>query len=246
MPVPCLVLPHSLGDGPAHMATDEAMLEWVASGDGTAALRTYEWSEPTLSLGYFQKRADAEPRWRDVPLVRRSTGGGAIWHDRELTYAVAVPAAHPLSRRAPDLYLAVHSAIIAMLASAGIAARRRGDFDGPPPRPFLCFADRDPEDVVVAGVKVVGSAQRRRSGAVLQQGSLLLRKSPPAAELPGLADLAPSASDDPAAWAPSLRSRVALALELNPQPGPMPPSLAVASLALEVRIYRSDPWTHRR
>src|SRR6056297_2447018 len=125
----CRVLPHASGDGPRNMAVDQWMLEQVLGGDGSIAmLRTYEWSVPTLSLGYFQSKAEAEadPRWRGVSIVRRATGGGAIWHDRELTYALAVPASHPMARSAKDLYRAVHGAIAGLLADRGVDARRRG------------------------------------------------------------------------------------------------------------------------
>ena len=63
---PCLVLPHAIAEGPANMATDEAMLFEAARPGAPALLRTYGWGEPTLSLGYFQATAEAEadPRWR--------------------------------------------------------------------------------------------------------------------------------------------------------------------------------------
>ena len=75
------------------MAVDEVLLE-AAAADGQCTLRFYRWEEPTLSLGYFQTYAD---RWqhepsRDAAVVRRTSGGGAILHDAELTYSFAVPA----------------------------------------------------------------------------------------------------------------------------------------------------------
>jgi len=192
----CRVLPHQIGDGPANMAIDEALLDAVASDPTSAVVRTYGWSVPTLSLGYFQEvaKAEADPRWDHSPIVRRPTGGGALWHDREVTYAVVVPASHPLARPSTALYRAVHAAIVEKLRAFGQAAGRRGPdpspFDPTTPRPFLCFQDRDADDVVVGRVKLVGSAQRRRLGAVLQHGSLLLARSPTTPELPGLSDLA--------------------------------------------------------
>src|SRR6202034_1041632 len=125
---PCHVFPHEAGQGATNMALDEALLEAVAGGAGTAFLRTYGWTTPTLSLGYFQHLAlvHADPRFQSVPLVRRLTGGGAIWHHHEGTYALVVAAAHPLARPSTLLYRAVHSAIAAALCAAGIAAGRRG------------------------------------------------------------------------------------------------------------------------
>jgi len=247
MTTPCLVLPHAAAGGPANMALDEAILEAVAADGTTAAMRTYEWSEPTLSLGYFQRVAEAEadPRWRGVPLVRRPTGGGAIWHDRELTYAVALPAAHPRSRRPADLYRAVHGAIAGALRGRGVPARRRGPSEAPAQRPFLCFADRDPEDVVAPAAKVVGSAQRRRAGAILQHGSILLARSPTTPELPGVADLA-DASADAADWVELLRATLLEALDLAAVEGGPPPGLHAQAEDLAGRIYRSPHWTRRR
>src|SRR5687767_13677741 len=77
--------------GAWNMAVDEALLASAAAG--VATLRFYTWSQPTLSLGYFQHahQRDAHAASRSCPLVRRASGGGAILHDRELTYSLAVP-----------------------------------------------------------------------------------------------------------------------------------------------------------
>jgi lipoate-protein ligase A len=157
------------------MALDEALLDSVAADPSMAVIRTYEWSVPTLSLGYFQSKRDfdSDPRWATVPVVRRPTGGGALWHDLELTYAVVIPGYHPLARPSRALYQSIHEAIASQIRSIGIPAARRGiaEFDAElatRPRPFLCFNDRDEEDVVFRNAKLVGSAQRRRSGAILR------------------------------------------------------------------------------
>ena len=120
----CVVMPHSIASGATNMAIDEAMLDRAAV-EGGATVRTYEWAEPTLSLGYFQAIADvdADVRFQGQAVVRRPTGGGAIWHDGDLTYALAIPASHPSARRHVELYEVVHEAI----------ARALGDF-GPRPR----------------------------------------------------------------------------------------------------------------
>src|SRR5262249_19169044 len=145
-PMQCRVFPYALADGPANMALDEALLEAVSGDPTTALLRTYGWSEPTLSLGYFQTIAavESESRWRGLPIVRRPTGGGAILHHHEITYALALPASHPLSRPAAALYRAVHSACSAVLALHGITAIPRGGHTlRSTRRPFLCFSDQD-------------------------------------------------------------------------------------------------------
>jgi len=174
------------------MAVDDAMLEAAATA-GIARLRFYTWSEPTLSLGYFQEHAERQshPPSLACPLVRRATGGGAILHDRELTYSIALPSLYPLSREAKVLYQGFHRTLVEVLSEKGIEARLcPADLPTPEGEPFLCFQRRAEGDVLLGEHKVVGSAQRRRRGAVLQHGSLLLRRSEFAPELAGVADLA--------------------------------------------------------
>jgi lipoate-protein ligase A len=222
MTAPCHVLPYDVAEGPANMALDEAMLDAAGGGAGMALLRTYGWSTPTLSLGYFQRLADieAEPRWREVPKVRRLSGGGAIWHHHEVTYALAVPDSHPLARPNTKLYRAVHTAIAAALASMGVGARAgarqadRAQKDCEHKRTLLCFAELGLEDVIADRVKLVGSAQRRRKGAVLQHGSVLLARSSLAPELPGVCDLA-DVPAEPKVWSHRLLERVLAILELH-------------------------------
>ena len=180
------------GNAAWNMAVDQALLESVAAG-GPPTLRFYGWQQPTLSLGYFQS-VDDRASHRDsqsLQVVRRATGGGAIVHDRELTYSIAMPL--PDRRRTVQvLYDQVHQAIRQCLAELQIAAVRFADAGRPTtvqPPPFLCFQRRTADDLVVAGYKVVGSAQRRTAGAVLQHGSILLYASRFAPELPGIADL---------------------------------------------------------
>jgi lipoate-protein ligase A len=248
----CHVFPHTDADGPANMARDEAMLDLAIDEPAAVAFRTYGWSEPTLSLGYFQSVAEVEndPRWRSVPLVRRATGGGAIWHDRELTYALVIPAGHTLARSGRELYHAVHAAIAGRLLAHGVEAHRRGDGDGgeplaQEPRPFLCFADQDPEDLVVGRMKVVGSAQRRRSGAILQHGSLLLERSPRTPELLGVGDLARVPTGVPF-WSEILATAIPEALELRPEARAWPEKVLSGSADLDKSVYRSLDWTRRR
>ena len=165
----CHVLSYEILSGPVNMALDEALLDRVACQPDAACLRTYGWSDPTLSLGYFQslRQATAEARWRSVPTVRRATGGGAIWHHHEVTYAVVLPAHHRLARPSTALYRTVHAAIVDVLRAQGLHALRRAGSQPAPAQPadaasrppFLCFTDRDPEDIVADGFKVVGSAE---------------------------------------------------------------------------------------
>ena len=112
------------------MARDEALLTRVGDGSSPPTLRLYEWAEPTISLGYFQQYRAYEtlpPPAGRFALVRRLTGGGAILHDRELTYSLTLPARHPLVAHRPNhLYELVHDTLIDILVARGIDARRAG------------------------------------------------------------------------------------------------------------------------
>jgi lipoyl(octanoyl) transferase len=247
----CRVLPYERADGPANMALDEALLDIVARGDPTAYLRTYGWTIPTLSLGYFQHVAEVrtDPRWSNVALVRRLTGGGSIWHHHELTYALVVPGEHPLAHPNTKLYRAVHLAIADTLASFGVHADRRGDL-GPQTldkrkRPLLCFTDPNPEDIVTKGIKIVGSAQRRRADAILQHGSVLLAQSCHAPELLGVCDLADVPAEPPE-WSDRLLARIPNAVGMHPVAISLPNEVRERAAELERTVYRSPTWTGRR
>ena len=173
--------------GHVNMARDESLLAGCEA-DSPITLRFYAWSQPTISLGYFQDFTEferLEPPAGDLAVVRRTTGGGAILHDLEVTYSLTVPIDHPLVRDRPNqLYALAHEAIIEAIGGGLQMARcyqlppcgessRRG--------PFFCFARRHALDVVTADSnglggfsKLAGSAQRRTRGAILQHGSIML------------------------------------------------------------------------
>jgi lipoate-protein ligase A len=167
-------------DGPVNMARDEALLDAVGQGQAPATLRLYQWSSPTISLGYFQPYAayEALPSPAgSLPVVRRLTGGGAILHDLELTYSIVFPAGHPLVEGgAHRLYELAHEGIIASLHRLGLSAAPSGQTDDSSARsgPFFCFDRRHRYDLVIGKKKIAGSAQRRRRDAVLQHGSIIL------------------------------------------------------------------------
>ena len=239
-------------DGPDNMAIDEALLTSAGQEQAGPTVRFYSWSQPTISLGHFQRFAEAKQLgspFNRLAVVRRITGGGAILHDAELTYSLALPADHRLvDERGPQtLYLAVHRALITVLSSFGLSAQLR---EGARPAsqqkgPFFCFERANPSDVMVAGCKIAGSAQRRTLKALLQHGSLILDN--PLGQ-PGLATLAehklsrPLDADTLArAWA----SELANTLELNLVEGNL--SEGEAALAEQLRAkYASDEWTKRR
>jgi lipoyl(octanoyl) transferase len=180
--------------GAWNMAVDEALLETAIERD-LATLRLYCWREPTASLGYFQRAADflAEPRFANLPAVRRLSGGGTLIHDQELTYSLTLPVSQRLIERPRELYALVHNAFINVFQRRGIGIRQRGSTVHRREEPLLCFAREDEHDLVLLGHKVVGSAQRRRRGAILQHGGLVLGASRVTPELPGIANLFPGA-----------------------------------------------------
>lgn len=163
--------------GAWNMAVDEALAATVAAG-GEPVLRFYRWNPACLSLGRNQP---ARGRYdlsalaaRGIDVVRRPTGGRAVLHHRELTYSVAVPQA-PFGgpRRA---YHAVNAALVAGLRILGVDALQQptGGERAPAPSLSPCFAQPVEGEVVAAGRKLVGSAQRRLGEVILQHGSLPL------------------------------------------------------------------------
>lgn len=183
------LLPHALADGPHNMAADEVLLEAAAAG--VASLRLYGWSEPTLSLGYFQpeRLRQANPRLSALPWVRRPSGGDTLVHHHEITYALGLPAGPPWQDKEP-WPRRMHHVLAAALGELGVAAlphetaAKPERFTG-----VLCFQHWTPGDLLVMTSKIVGSAQRRQRGAVLQHGALLLAASPHTPELPGILEL---------------------------------------------------------
>ena len=159
------------------MSIDNALLHSAQGGD--AFLRLYRWSPPCLSFGRNEPattRYDVDQiRELGLDAVRRPTGGRAVWHEDELTYAVAAPneTFGPLR----ESHVAIHEMLVAALGRLGVEAtladRRSGR--APPPSAGACFAAPVGGEVVVADRKLVGSAQVRTGGAFLQHGSVLLK-----------------------------------------------------------------------
>jgi lipoate-protein ligase A len=134
-----------------------------------------------------------------------------------------------------------------LLRARGVEAQprgggRTGPHDG---RPFLCFADRDPEDLVCHGCKILGSAQRRRSGAILQHGSLLLERSSRTPEFSGASDLT-AVESDPGFWSRIVISELPPALGLVPVSEGVPAELRRRCAELEQAVYENHAWNRRR
>jgi lipoate-protein ligase A len=205
-----------------------------------------------LSLGYFQTAAERESHEasRDCDLVRRPSGGGAILHDRELTYCLVLPEALAKTRPHTHWYFAVHHALIASLDELTGASGNFSLCQNPPDvpasdEPFLCFQRRAEGDVLLGEHKIAGSAQRRRGGAILQHGSVLLARSPHAAELPGVTDLLP-ASLEFANLRNELVIEIASKLQLSFYESSLTAGEARTADHLRSTKYDCSSWTRRR
>jgi lipoyl(octanoyl) transferase len=157
------------------MAVDQALLE-EADASGTAFLRLYRWNPPCLSFGRNEPalaRYDHESvAARGLAVVRRPTGGRAVWHEHEVTYAVAAPIAQFGALAAS--YCDIHARLARALCRLGVDARLAPAGPSAPLGAGACFAASVGGEVLVGGRKVVGSAQVRRGAAFLQHGSILL------------------------------------------------------------------------
>lgn len=155
------------------MAADLALLDAVACG-GPPTLRLYRWSPPALSLGRFQSRDDVDVRACDrlgVEVVTRPSGGRAILHGGDLTYAVAMRRPARGAGSVDAVYDRIATALIAGCSLLGVEAHvaRSGPATG-----AACFTGQQGADLRVGDRKLCGSAQVQRDGAVLQHGSILL------------------------------------------------------------------------
>lgn len=161
-----------MANGPAHMARDTQLVDQVLATD-EAQLRFYRWDPLTVSLGKHQTLSEeTRKHWAQLGLdvVRRPSGGGAVLHEGDLTYAVAVP--HLCHLSVPEAYQRLTEGLRLGLSRLGIQT------DMPVWAPHEihahCFAVATQADLTWRGQKLVGSAQWRRKGVVLQHGSLLV------------------------------------------------------------------------
>lgn len=169
-------------EGAANMAIDEALWRGRQAGTSPPTIRFFAWEPPCLSLGYGQPldgSVDTDAcRRLGVGIVRRPTGGGAIYHDgpeRELTYSVAATAGD--LGIGPDLLETYHwigRALLRGLNELGAGAEMVAVGGGGGPAPAFCFARTGAFEIEVGGRKLVGSAQRRRGTSFLQHGAVLL------------------------------------------------------------------------
>jgi lipoate-protein ligase A len=160
------------------MSWDEALLECAAE----TTVRLYDWNVPTVSLGCFQDHDAIRARLPEgLPLVRRITGGGAIWHEHEVTFSlVGELGTDGLPERTAELYPLLHGAVRAALAARGatLEAQPTALGDRRYQQEPRCFASPAVDDLVLGGGKVLGSAARARGRRLLIHGSLKLASNP--------------------------------------------------------------------
>jgi lipoate-protein ligase A len=240
------------------MAMDEALMA-RARRTGETVLRVYGWSSPVLSLGRNQRALGLylEDRLaqQGIGVVRRPTGGRALLHHREVTYSVTAPcgADEPLLAAYDDINALLISALGALGARVDVAApAKRAVAPGAAP----CFAEPARGELTMDGRKLVGSAQWRDRGALLQHGSILLdddQSSIPALmrapiELPprpatlrdalGRAPVMNEVSDALFSAVRTIADPLARALDADDQ-------LSRDARRIAAR-YREDSWTWRR
>jgi lipoate-protein ligase A len=242
-----------------NMAVDEVLLRGAAE---RPTLRLYAWRRAAVSLGFFQRIADAGPLASEgFPLVRRLTGGGAILHRDEVTYAIAAPRELLFPGGIEASYARVHRAIgralsalgvpvdaleeAPALAMAGRAERVRARRAAPESFPFLCYERRSRCDLRSGGKKLVGSAQRREGARVLQHGSIPLGVE---ANAPGAttARIASGRPIDAALAGRAIADEIARALEVDLFPEALSEEEVALARDLVRDRYASPDWTASR
>jgi lipoate-protein ligase A len=238
--LPCRLLPTIVGDGPGHMSIDEVLLEGAIAG--RASLRFYLWSVPTLSLGYFQPHAPAIAAIPNVPWVRRPSGGSALLHHVELTYALALPPGRDW--QAGGSWVCRFHHIIRQTLEAFMVRAQLCEVEEKRSE-VLCFQHHTPGDLIVGGQKVAGSAQRKSRGALLQHGGILLMSSHHTPGLPGIIDLGgpPMLFDElPAA----LRAAFIAATGWRLEAEALSDAEQARAAAIRAERYENDEWNRRR
>lgn len=179
-------IPASPGSPSRNMAIDEAILEAHSQGLVPPTVRFYTWSPATLSIGYFQKahrEIDFERlQANQFGFVRRPTGGRAVLHDQELTYSVIVKEDHPfMPTSVNESYRVLSQGLSCGFQNLGLQADMVSLSDESEKEKFAtlgsaaCFDSPSWYELVVEGRKLVGSAQTRSRGVILQHGSVLIQ-----------------------------------------------------------------------
>jgi lipoate-protein ligase A len=161
--------------GARQMAVDDALLTLCARGRSPLTVRLFGFRPPCLSLGRFQPAPPEACREPGLEVVRRPTGGRAVLHDGDICYSVVAPADHPLvAGSIHQSYGKIARALAEALAILGLPPLQEAAAQGRLPAADWCFEAIAPHELALDGAKLVGSAQLRRDGILLQQGSIRL------------------------------------------------------------------------
>ena len=167
--------------GAWNMSVDEALLLSTTSEQFLPTIRLYDWQPACLSLGYAQPITDVNLNHlqkQGWTLVRRPTGGRAILHREEITYSITAPQDDPLVMGSLlESYKRISQVLLRALQLMGIEARADQEYQNlsaQQRREPICFEVPSNYEITANGKKLIGSAQARKSGGVLQHGSLPL------------------------------------------------------------------------
>jgi len=251
-----------------NMAIDEAIAERARSNQAPPTLRLYGWDMPSVTIGYFQKMAEVDLEYcsqKNIPVIRRPTGGRAILHGNEITYSFAVKTrTGPFSNGLLDSYKSISGAFLNAFLKIGVSSElkllkdNRQRSDAKMLKSPLCFQSVSYGEMTVNNKKIIGSAQKRWTDGLLQQGSIpfVIERDDLAkvfrmdtapdmtASLIGLHDIFPGLIPD------DLKTAIRISFEetFNIRLDISSPSAEEVSLArkLEAGKYLSHDWNYKR
>ena len=244
-----------------NMALDEAITTGVRTGNLPPTLRLYGWDRPSVSIGYFQKTMDIDSDYcikKDIPIVRRPTGGRAILHNCEITYSFSIKTnSGVFSKGLIDSYKKISGAFQLAFSRIGLSPELRLQREPLRNRSALCFQSISYGEITIDSRKVIGSAQKRWPDGLLQQGSIpfildedeipkifKLKKYEPGKDFLGLQNILPDLSID------RLKDTIRTSFEetFDIMLIDSIPSQEEISLAkdLEIRKYLSPLWNLQR
>jgi len=250
-----------------NMALDEVIATAVRKDTAPPTLRLYGWEVPSVSIGYFQKIRDVNIEYcieRNIPIVRRPTGGRAILHDMELTYSFSVKTTSGVfSKGLLDSYKKISNALGSALSKIGLSPELKLSRETRHSSPIthnlkspLCFQSTSYGEITIKNMKVIGSAQKRWPDGLLQQGSVpfvidrdevakvFRLKSSDGGEITGLKEILPDLDPE------DLKDAIKISFEeiFDIRLISSSPSQEELSLAeeLEARKYLSHHWNFQR
>lgn len=258
-------------DAYTNMAVDHAILESVAKGESPPTIRFYRWHPPGVTIGYFQKankEIDIDACQKNgVDVVRRLTGGRTVLHQHELTYSVIAPENHPkVTGTILESYLAISRGLLFGLENLGVKGQLVNGAESKRKGTAACFDAPSWYELVVDNKKIIGSAQTRKQGALLQHGSILIeldnnllfnilkfssdkvrraareRFKGKAISLAEVMERVPDYSQVVQAFNDGLSK----GLDINLSDGKLNDSEKQLTEELEVGKYRTDQWNYKR